>query len=65
MNTLTEGARNFVQLQLQPALDCLKNHHGGDIQKFVETWGKEKRDVSLTLSNFKKSCKGSGENCGE
>ena len=59
---LTKGARNFVILQLQPALECLNNHFGGNVEDFIQKWAVSKKNgqLSLALSNFGKSCKDAG-----
>ncbi|KAI3655900.1 hypothetical protein MP638_001726, partial [Amoeboaphelidium occidentale] len=61
---LSEGARNFVILQLEPVLGCLKSHFNEDLERFVEVVN-ERWKGSFYPSKFKKKCcGGTGTECG-
>ena len=58
MTQLTEGARNFVQVQLNPIMGCLRNHFSGDQEAFSAQWKK------LSPTSFSKNnCSGKGNTC--
>ena len=55
---MTEAARNWVIRTARPVMNCLTNHYGGDIDKFVTAW------PDFKPSLFVKGCKGvEGERC--
>ena len=58
-NTLTVQARGFASSQLRPAMDCLYNHHNGNMDSFLKRWGQ-----NFYTSHFaKKYCDGLSEAC--
>lgn len=62
--SLSEGARNFVILQLEPVLGCLKSHFNENLERFVEVVN-ERWKGSFYPSKFKKECcGGTGTECG-
>jgi hypothetical protein len=54
---MTEAARNWVQQQCRPVLNCLSKHFLNDKEKFFDKWTK------FNLSTFKKKCCDGGETC--
>lgn len=55
----TENARNFINKTLNPVTQCLENHHDGDMDSFIKTWGD-----NFSYSRFYTKCKGKeNESC--
>ena len=58
---LTRAAQNFIYLYLNPIMQCLNKHHGGNVDSFLEMLG----DRELQTTTFKESIcyGGNGKKC--
>jgi hypothetical protein len=60
-SNLTESARSFVNVAVNPVLKCLETHHDNDKEKFLEKWPLAERSYSTFK---KKCCNCKGAECG-